>query len=68
MKIKAAELDAIAMGSAYAVLKKRIPGNALLHKTAVINPKSILPTTTIPTKIKVTFKLFKKDGELNNSV
>ena len=64
----AAELDAMAIGNAYAVLKNRIPGNALLQRTAAISPKSILPRTTITTNISVTFKLFRKEAELSSSV
>src|SRR5699024_4364092 len=56
-KIIAAELDAIAIGSAYAVLKARIPGKVRLQRTAVTNPNSILTVTTITTKINVTAKL-----------
>ena len=65
--IMAAELDAIAIGSAYAVLNTRIPGNALLHSTAAISPRSIPPNTTITTKINVTFKLFLNDSEVSRS-
>ena len=68
LKIIAAELDAIAIGSAYAVLKKRIPGNVLLQRTAVVSPRTILTATTITTKIRVTARLFQNEDDCNNSL
>jgi len=63
----AAELEAMAIGRAYAVLKIRIPGKVLLQRTAAMSPKSMLTDTTITTNIAVTKRLLKKDGEFNRS-
>ena len=67
-KIIAAELEAIAIGSAYAVLKNLIPGKVLLQRTAATRPKNILPITTTETNIRVTFRLLWKDGELRRAL
>lgn len=53
-KISAAALEAIAIGSAYAVEKTRIPGKFLFTSSAVTRPSSMLTATTITTKIRVT--------------
>ena len=68
LKIMAAELDAIAIGRAYAVLKIRIPGNARLHSTAPKSPSPMPPITTIRTKMAVTVRLFQKEADFNSSI
>ena len=52
-----AALEAIAVGSAYAVEKTRIPGKFLFTSSAVTRPSSMLTATTITTKIRVTSRL-----------
>ena len=67
LKTIAAELEAIAIGKAYAVLKKRIPGNVLLQSMAVTSPRNMLTATTMTTKIRVTVRLFQNEEDYSSS-
>ena len=68
LNIRAAELEAMAMGSAYAVLNTRIPGNARLNSMAARSQRAMLADTTITTNIRVTVRLLKNDPDRNRSV
>ena len=68
LNTKEAELDAIAIGNAYATENALIPGKALLHSIAVKSPSAILPATTISINITVTLILFWNEDEVSSSV